>query len=85
MATMALLIYFLFLVAHVNGHSLEVEYNPERPLSRMQLHRQLTALNSDVNISVTPKVLGAKVGANYCDRFGEPVVVFEAGFMCTTT
>lgn len=47
----------------VNGHSLNVEYNPERPLSRMQLHRQLTALNSAVNISVTPNLLGVKVPA----------------------
>lgn len=59
---MALFICFFLLAvsSSVNGYSLEVEYNPDRPLSRMQLHRQLTALNSAVNISVTPQLLGSK-------------------------
>lgn len=49
-----------FLVA-AHGHSLEVAFNPEQPLSRMQLHRQLTAMNSAVTISASPDVLGANV------------------------
>lgn len=72
-----LLICFSLLVnfsCGVNGHSLEVEYNPERPLSRMQLHRQLTALNSAVNISVTPDLLGAKVGSF--------LIVWITGLLC---
>lgn len=65
--SMTLLVCFFLLAASstVNGHSLEVEYNPDRPLSRMLLHRQLTAINSAVNISATPQLLGAKVGLYY--------------------
>jgi hypothetical protein len=52
-----------FLVA-AHGHSLEVAFNPEQPLSRMQLHRQLTAMNSAVTISASPDVLGANVSSH---------------------
>ena len=56
-----LLIAMATFLAAANGHSLEVAFNPEQPLSRMQLHRQLTAMNSAVIISATPDVLGANV------------------------
>ncbi len=60
-AAAVMLLLLLVVVAHAERHPLEVKFDHMQPLSRIGLHRQLTAISPSVKISASPKVLGADV------------------------
>ncbi len=60
-AAAVMLLLLLAVVAHAERHPLEVKLDHMQPLSRIGLHRQLTAMSPSVKISASPEVLGADV------------------------
>lgn len=60
-AAAVMLLLLLVVVAHAERHPLEVKFDHMQPLSRIGLHRQLTAISPSVKISASPEVLGADV------------------------
>jgi len=60
-AAAVMLLLLLVVVAHAERHPLEVKFDHLQPLSRIGLHRQLTAISPSVKISASPEVLGADV------------------------
>ncbi|KAH9551242.1 hypothetical protein CY35_09G005100 [Sphagnum magellanicum] len=63
-AAAVMLLLLLVVVAHAERHPLEVKFDHLQPLSRIGLHRQLTAISPSVKISASPEVLGAD-GSTY--------------------
>jgi hypothetical protein len=60
-AAVMMLLLLLVVVAHAERHPLEVKFDHLQPLSRIGLHRQLTAISHSVKISASPEVLGTDV------------------------
>ena len=60
MVSLAALILILA-PCYASAHSMKNRVDPQQPLSRINLHRQLTALNSAVSISVPNDTLGVHV------------------------
>ena len=61
MVLVSLALILILAPCHASAHSMKNRVDPQQPLSRINLHRQLTALNSAVSISVPNGTLGLNV------------------------